>query len=152
MDRYQKEVREFMEGARQPVAETPSIPTDDVRILRGRLLLEEVLEFIEASGLSLTFVKDLDFFEIKKGTKFHIFIGRDADLTEVADSIADIGYVNYGAACAYGLDMEPLEKEVHRNNMTKFDDGWFDEHGKLRKGPNYKPVDLTPLIDEQRRS
>jgi predicted HAD superfamily Cof-like phosphohydrolase len=150
MERYQKEIREFMEAARQSVADKPSAPTDDVRILRGRLTLEEALEFIAASGLTLSFAVGSELHTITKDTKFHIVASGEADLVEVADSIADIGYVNYGAACAYGLDMEPLEKEVHRNNMTKFVDGWFDEHGKLRKGPSYKPVDLEPLINEQK--
>lgn len=144
------QVKQFMEAARQSMADSPSVPTRDIRVLRARLLFEEILEFVEASGLEIEVQSGYgQTFRLNKDTVYSCVDSGSVNVVEIADSLADIGYVSYGAALAYGIDMEPIENAVHENNMTKFDGAWFDEHGKLRKGPNYKPIDLEPLINEQ---
>ena len=40
------------------------------------------------------------------------------DLPNLAKEIADLLYVVYGAAVAYGIDMEPVFAEVHNSNMS----------------------------------
>ena len=149
MNKIQRQVKEFMLNARQDCPDKATVPDAATRILRARLLLEEVFEYIEASGLEAVIDgKKIEFDKI-------LFreddpCGNPADLVKMVDAIADISYVNYGAAVSCGVDMEPIEQSVHENNLSKFDDCWFDEFGKLRKGPNYKPVDLTPLVNQQK--
>lgn len=149
MNNIQSQVKEFMLAAKQACPDSPQIPPLESRILRCRLSLEEVLEFIEASGLELKLANPSFYDKPLEMKDFEIAESETPpDIIEVADSIADLSYVNYGAANTWGIDMEPIELEVHRNNMTKFDGGWVDEHGKLRKGPNYKPVDLSAFFPE----
>ena len=49
-----------------------------------------------------------------------------------------------------GLDLEPLFKEVHKTNMTKIPA--TDPGGKILKGENFTPPNLSGLINEQRTS
>ena len=46
-------------------------------------------------------------------------------------------------------DLEQALRRVHRSNMSKLgDDGKpiYREDGKVLKGPNYQPPDLTDLV------
>lgn len=114
-----------------------------------RLLLEEVLEFAEASGVEiLTKQGDNLDTEAMSGELTFSHTGK-ADLIEVADALADINYVSAGAAICYGIDMEPVDEEVQRSNMSKFIDGYRDENGKWIKGPSYTPVNLEPILKAQ---
>ncbi len=172
MNRLQKQVADFMEKAGQECPSKPTAPSTDTRILRVRLLLEEVLEFAKASGveISIPYVssnkgehlefnkEDSDNVEFQmwtvilsdlEGVDFTLQVDAP-NLLEVADALTDINYVSYGAANAYGIDLEPFEHEVHANNMSKFEDGFRDpDTGKWQKGPSYKPVDLLPILKEQ---
>jgi len=74
---------------------------------------------------------------------------RMEDLVEIADAIADLLYVVYGAAVECGLDIEPIFKEVHRSNMTK-KGGHLNDIGKWVKPPSYEPANLTPIINSQK--
>ena len=40
------------------------------------------------------------------------------DLSSIAKEMADLLYVVYGAAVSYGIDMDPVFREVHRSNMS----------------------------------
>lgn len=75
------------------------------------------------------------------------------DLVEVADALADIVYLCYGAALVYGITLDEVLKEVHRSNMTKLDNGRpvYNERGKVVKGPNYEPPDIQGILDDQSR-
>lgn len=147
MNKIQSQVKDFMLKAQQSCPDKPEVPSLESRILRARLSLEEVLEFIEASGLELKIPATLhdksahmDYFNIVESSN-------PPNIAEIADSIGDLSYVNYGAANAWGIDMEEIEDAIHLNNMTKFNDGWVDENGKLRKGPNYEPVNLSKFFE-----
>lgn len=149
MNKIQQQVKDFMLRAKQECPDKARVPSAEDRILRARLILEEALEYIEASGLEAVF-------NDKQITMPEILIreddpcGNPADLVSMADAVADLLYVTYGSAVSCGLDMEPIQQSVHENNLSKFDDCWFDDFGKLRKGPNYLPVDLAPLVNQQR--
>lgn len=149
MREYQQKVKEFMVLAGQKCPDAPSIPSIEDRILRVRLSLEEVLEFAEASGIEISIPSPYYPIAINKQTNFNMSVVGDVDMLEIADSISDISYVNNGAAITYGLDIEPFEDAVHENNLTKISTGYRDEHGKLRKGPDYQPVNLKPILDAQ---
>lgn len=72
------------------------------------------------------------------------------DLVEVADAIADLLYVTYGAALTFGIPIEEVFTEVHRSNMTKVGpDGEVARgpNGKILKGPDFDPPRLAPILD-----
>ena len=68
--------------------------------------------------------------------------------TEDLDAVADLIYVLIGYALKAGYDLDGAFREVHRSNMTKLgaDGKPININGKIRKGPNYSPPDLTPYI------
>lgn len=120
----QKMVLEFHETFGIYAQNKPGLVPDKVRDLRIRLIDEEFDEFKQAC-LTNNFL-------------------------EVVDAIGDLLYVVYGAACAFGVDMEPIFKEIHRSNMSK-QGGALDMHGKWIKPSTYSPPDLAFLLEQQRR-
>ena len=143
-------VVEFHEAFGAPVAWMPQVPPVDRRILRAKLLLEETLEFIEASGLCVWFV----------GTKleepdrrFDVRVAQmpvAPDLTLAADALADIRYVTDGAALEWGIPLEKCLREVHRSNMSKLgEDGKpiLRADGKILKGPSFTLPDLASILE-----
>lgn len=148
MTTNQQNVKDFMVKAGQSTPEKPTVPPIKDRILRVRLLMEEVLELAEASGveINLRYKK----FPISMDTLDFEHNLCDPDLEGIADALCDINYVNEGAGVTYGLDLEPFQSEVHRSNMSKFIDGHRDEKtGKWIKGPSYSPADLEPILKNQ---
>jgi len=108
------------------------IPTDLSpvgRSLQTRLIVEEFKEFLQAEGeMSLMAIHS-----------------REACLKELADLV----YVcwQYAANMHWNLD-EALDR-VHESNMSKLgEDGLpvLRDDGKVLKGPNYAPPDLSDLI------
>ncbi len=89
------QVAEFHKTFRHPIAESPTIPSEDRCKLRVSLIAEELNEFEEA------------------------IIRRD--LVEVADALCDIQYVLSGAVLEFGLGekFKTLFEEVQRSNMSK---------------------------------
>jgi predicted HAD superfamily Cof-like phosphohydrolase len=67
--------------------------------------------------------------------------------------LCDLRYVVEGCAVAFGLDIEAAYLEVHRSNMSKLgaDGKPVYDRGKVMKGPDYSPADMTlvvpPIID-----
>lgn len=146
-----EKVKEFMRAAGQETPEWPTIGTPEGRILRLRMLLEEVFETVSAAGINI-YINDeydrkmyIDFCSLKFENEPSHF-----DFVEYMDGAIDSDYILKGLFLDHAIDPEPLFNEVHENNMTKFKDGFKDpETGKWRKGPSYKPVELQPLIDAQ---
>ena len=81
---------------------------------------------------------------LKKGT-----IGATiTDRQEFLDACADQVVTAVGAAYTAGMDAAEAVNRVNLSNWSKFnEEGYpvFDEHGKIKKGPNYAPPDLTGL-------
>lgn len=72
------------------------------------------------------------------------------DLIEVADALADLLYVVYGAGAAFGINLDACFQEVHSSNMSKLgEDGKpiYREDGKVMKGPNFREPDLKTIVD-----
>jgi NTP pyrophosphatase (non-canonical NTP hydrolase) len=72
------------------------------------------------------------------------------DKAELTKELADLLYVTYGMAVTFGLPIDEVFERVHRSNMSKLgDDGKpiYREDGKVLKGPNYQPPDLTDLFE-----
>lgn len=64
---------------------------------------------------------------------------------KLAKELADLLYVVYGTADSFGIPIDEVFAEVHASNMSKLVDGKpvKREDGKVLKGPNYKPPDLS---------
>lgn len=115
-------VAEFHRKFDIPIGDSPSIPPEATRQLRVRLIQEEFAELQEAMAAQ--------------------------DLPGVAKELADLLYVVYGTAVSYGVDMDPVFREVHRSNLSKVG-GYKREDGKWVKPPTYSPADVKPLLARQ---
>ena len=143
-------VVEFHEAFGAPVAWSPTVPPIDRRILRAKLLLEETLEFVEASGLCVWF----DGTKLEEpDRRFDVRVAQMpvvSDLTGAADALADIRYVTDGAALEWGIPLEKCLREVHRSNMSKLgEDGKpiLRADGKILKGPSFTLPDLASILE-----
>lgn len=66
-----------------------------------------------------------------------------------AKELADLAIVTYGAALTMGIDLDEAVRLVHASNMSKLgDDGKpvMREDGKVLKGPNYVPPDMSSAL------
>jgi predicted HAD superfamily Cof-like phosphohydrolase len=70
------------------------------------------------------------------------------DLSSIAKEMADLLYVVYGTAVSYGIDMDPVFREVHRSNMSKVG-GYKREDGKWVKPATYSPARIELILAEQ---
>jgi predicted HAD superfamily Cof-like phosphohydrolase len=64
----------------------------------------------------------------------------------VARELADVVYVAYGTAWAFGIDLDAALAEIHRCAMVKMDAGLRREDGKILKPPGFVPPDMTAAI------
>jgi predicted HAD superfamily Cof-like phosphohydrolase len=169
----QRDVKKFMQVARQDVGTTPRAPktthpertalritanlcdeavqmlktTPSLATLRARLIVEETGEFCDA---------------LVKG-----------DIAEIADALADLQYVLLGAAVSFGIDLEPVWDAVHGANMEKFKQcactqegdgdaalrcsicngqGYIairDAGGKVVKPAGWQPADIAKVLAQQ---
>ena len=99
------------------------------RTRQKNLIVEEFKEFLEADqNMVLMHPQD-----------------REATLKELADLI----YVCAQYAENMNWDIEQALRRVHQSNMSKLgDDGKpiYREDGKVLKGPNYQPPNLSDLV------
>lgn len=71
------------------------------------------------------------------------------DPVALAKELTDLLYVVYGAGVTFGIDLDKCFEEVHRSNLSKLGaDGKpiYREDGKVLKGPNYSPADLSQIV------
>lgn len=132
-------VVEFHEAFGAPVAWSPTVPNFERRKLRVSLLLEEVLEFAEASGVEVLGRPEVCADPLP-----------EMNLISAADALADIRYVTDGAALEWGIPLEKCLREVHRSNMSKLgEDGkpLLRADGKILKGPNFTLPDLEAILE-----
>lgn len=123
MNIIQQQVLEFHRAFGAYYQISPGFPPLTVVALRLKLINEEYIELLEA---------------VEK-----------RDLIGVADALGDLNYVSFGTALAFGLDMQPIQDEIHRSNMTKLGlDGKpiVREDGKIIKGPNFELPNLRKII------
>ena len=141
-------VVEFHEVFGAPVVWSPQYPPEDRLVLRCKLILEEALEFCEASGVIVS--TDNSYYVV---TPDSLYFNRNAspDLTAAADALADLRYVTDGAALEWGIPLEKCLREVHRSNMSK-----LGEDGKpilradgqmIVEGPSFTLPDLASILE-----
>jgi predicted HAD superfamily Cof-like phosphohydrolase len=121
MTEEQQLVRIFHEVYLRDNRDTPTLLDDAMLAFRCRLLNEEAGEF-EAAAQS-------------------------RDLVEMTDALADMLYVILGTANVFGIDLEPVFREVHRSNMTKLPPS--GERQKPVKGPEWSPPDMRGELLKQ---
>jgi len=120
----QEMVLEFHQVYGGPIGLQPSIEVPRELIdLRIRLINEEFTELKDALAAN--------------------------DLIEVADGLADLAYVVFGAAITFGIDLDRVVAEVHRSNLSKLgEDGKpiIRDDGKVLKGPNFFAPDIASTL------
>ena len=73
------------------------------------------------------------------------------DEHEQLKELCDLVYVCYQFAANEGWDLDEAMDRVHKSNMSKLDDNGqpiYRQDGKVLKGPNYKPPNLTDLLND----
>ena len=70
------------------------------------------------------------------------------DKTELLDALCDQIITAIGVAHMFGMNIEGALTEINRSNWSKFvnEAPVFDENGKITKGPDYTPPDLTEFL------
>ena len=97
--------------------------------MQRTLIVEEFKEFLDADN------------QLIKG-----FV---VNATDTLKELADLVYVCYQYAENLGWDLDEALHRVHNSNRSKLDsDGnpIYREDGKVLKGPNYQPPNLTDLV------
>jgi predicted HAD superfamily Cof-like phosphohydrolase len=72
----------------------------------------------------------------------------EGNLIEAVDGLIDLLYVTVGTLVEMGVEVGPAFAEAHRSNMSKTG-GPVREDGKILKGPNYSPLDLSGVLSAQ---
>ena len=70
---------------------------------------------------------------------------------ELLKELSDLVFVCYQFAAAFNLDLDEALRRVYESNMSKLDEHGkpiYREDGKVLKGPNYQPPDLTHLFPQ----
>lgn len=148
---HQKRIEQFMRKAGQKIPIAPSVPTDDVIILRARLVMEETLELLEAMGVSVS-VNDVSCSPpiVMKNLQFYLEPERWISLADVAKEAADLSVVTIGTLTACGIHDVQLLKVVDDNNLDKFGPGSYcGPDGKWIKPPGHTKPDIYTLLSEQ---
>ena len=68
---------------------------------------------------------------------------------QVIKELSDLAFVCEQMAAFLGIDLETAMCRVFRSNMSKLDENgkpMYREDGKVLKGPNYQPPDLSDLV------
>lgn len=138
-----EKVKDFHRVMGIPTQDRPTMPDEATRLLRCRLLLEETLEFIEASGCNVRFLGS------HRSHGFHIIITHAPDLAAMVQENADVRYIAHGNDLALGVDGRVFDA-VHVANLAKASNGVVqkDERGKVIKPDGWKPPDVARVLEE----
>ena len=99
------------------------------RAYQHKLIVEEFKEFLQAEGM--------------------LFMHGRNHQEHALKELADLVYVCYQFAENMGWFLDEALNRVHESNLSKLDDDGnpiYRDDGKVLKGPNYKPPDLSDLF------
>ena len=99
------------------------------RTRQKNLITEEFKEFLDAEGM--------------------LFRSNPQYPQNCLKELADLVYVCYQYAANMNWDLDEAMHRVHESNMSKLDEDGkpiYRDDGKVLKGPNYQPPDLSDLI------
>ncbi|MFP2897828.1 hypothetical protein [Corallococcus sp. 4LFB] len=136
---------EFHEAMGLPVRHLPDVGTDEERVLAGKLILEETLEFLGAAGLCVrTRLEEGDYV---------VEVDPDSpgpDLGAMLHELADLQYVVAGRAVQFGLPLlAAVSEEIHPANMRKLGpDGRAVRRadGKVIKPEGWVPANVARVL------
>ena len=92
-------------------------------------------EWLEAIEQQLTYVEE-EFYEL-------MYAFRNETRPQILKEACDLIWVTYGFLHLYGVDPDDAFGRVYTSNWSKFP--FTKLNGKVQKGPNYKPADLSDL-------
>lgn len=118
-------VQQFMTAFGQEIPKKAGFPDEKTIELRVKLIREEVKEWEEALV--------------------------NKDFPNAMQELVDILVVSYGAALAFGVNLDPLFKEVHRANMSKLGPNGEvlrREDGKILKSSSFVPANIERVMME----
>ena len=116
-------------AAFREVYQIPNSKGVTARSRQRNLIVEELKEFLEAEQM--------------------LFRSNPQFSHNCLKELADLVYVCYQYAANLGWDLDEAMDRVHKSNMSKLgEDGnpIYREDGKVLKGPNYQPPDLSDLV------
>lgn len=120
------------------------IPPESLPTLKMQLDLiqEEGNEFKDALDLWVKFSED------EESADSDIDVVRQVKECVIKE-LSDLAFVCEQMAAFLGIDLEEAMCRVFRSNMSKLDSNGkpiYREDGKILKGPNYQPPDLSDLV------
>ena len=138
MNEHEK-VKEFHRVCGIETPDRPTMPDEATRILRCRLLLDETLEFIRASGCSV----------VGSGHLGDVLTTHAPDLAAMAQENADVRYIAHGNDLAMGVDGRVFDA-VHAANLAKAPNGVVTRRtdGKVVKPDGWTPPDVARVLKE----
>lgn len=124
-------------------------PTYDNQRVQIGCHYEEVAEMAEVIGDISLQSELIEVADVYKNLVFPMNLHHQEDHIALLDSLCDQIVTAIGMAHMMGYDIRGALAEVDRSNWSKFVDGKpvFNEQGKIAKGPNYTPPDLTPFLN-----
>lgn len=147
---HQQQVEAFMLRGGQQVPLVPTEPTEEVRLLRAKLIMEETMELITALGVQV--VGNFTLGQNKENIEFRkleFYADYMFDMDSVVDGCCDLRVVTTGTLSACGIPDVPFQSEVDSNNLMKFGPGCtVREDGKIIKPRDHKPPRIGLILSQ----
>lgn len=146
---HEERVIKMMRGFGQHTPDKPSMPSTADRTRCFKLLLEEVLEYGAAAGLS-AFTHSGDGQMLMIDDLAVVPTDDEPSLVYMVDACADISVVNTCAFAAMGVRMQPVLEAVDENNLLKIETGSLDPiSGKFKKHPEHPAPNFAAVLVAQ---
>lgn len=146
---------------RQEIGEAYSIPPEQTRVLRAKLIFEEAMETIKALGVIVTVSNPPnDLYSLFPVTLNKVLLDDKAalefiptgqpDLEGIIDGVCDLDYVGTGTLACCGVPDQIHREEVCMANERKFPGGkaTFNESGKFLKPEGWKGPDHLSIMNK----
>jgi predicted HAD superfamily Cof-like phosphohydrolase len=154
---HQQRIEKFMHLAGQDMPVAPTTPSEEVRILRAKLILEEALETIyKGLGVYVLInnkpkydVIDISNTSHPRALEMVFQAHGQFNMEETIDGCCDLSVVTIGTLSTLGVPDKPFLEEVDNNNLAKFGPGGYrNDYGKWVKPPGHKPPDINRILSE----
>ncbi|MCD0459156.1 pyrophosphohydrolase domain-containing protein [Roseiconus lacunae] len=145
----QRRVEKFMRDAGQLVRNVPSQPSQEERILRAKLIMEEAIETCQALGVSVS-AKCIETVHITGNSNAELlFFPQDTfDMVEAVHGCCDVIVVTLGCLSCLGVgDVHPMNAVLDANNAKMT--GPIREDGKRMKPEGWHPPDIEAELISQ---
>jgi len=144
---YEGMVAQFHLKHRHQRPGTLTLPDSSGTLMRLRLIMEEAGELAQAMHKGVVAGRFPEVPGEEPETTAERIEASEAEEEEalvlIADALADLLYVTFGTAIAYGIPIGRVFEEVHRSNMSK---AQLDECSKGGKGVGFSAPDLRSAL------